>query len=126
RSAVMRTRVLLLAALLASFATHGAAAETVVTEHAESRLVAESRGVAPGETVWLALKQELQPGWHVYWKNPGDSGLPLDLQWTLPDGFEAGEILYPTPERIPVGPFANFGHHGAPAFLVPITAPAEA
>lgn len=100
-----------------------AAADHVVTEHAESRLTPERNGFAPGETTWFAFSQKLQSGWHVYWKNPGDSGLPLDLQWALPEGFEAGDVVYPTPERIPTGPLANFGHHGEPVFLVPITAP---
>jgi len=101
-------------------------ADTVRTGHATSTLAPTHQGVAPGETVWFVLRQELEEGWHVYWRNPGDSGLPLDLAWSLPQGFIAGEPLYPTPERIPVGPFVNFGHHGAPVFLAPVTAPADA
>lgn len=100
--------------------------EPVVTAHARSIVAAEFSTVRPGETVWVALSQELQPGWHVYWKNPGDSGLPLDLRWRLPRGAEAGDVVYPLPERIPVGPLANFGHTGAPVFLIPIKAPSEA
>ena len=94
----------------------------VLTEHAETALVAEQAGFAPGETLWFALHQQLEDGWHVYWKNPGDSGLPLTLDWTLPDGFVAGDPVYPTPERIPVGPIANYGFHGEPVFLLPVTA----
>lgn len=97
----------------------------VVTERAESALYPVRQGFAPGETTWFVFEQQLKPGWHVYWKNPGDSGLPLELRWTLPDGYAVGDIIYPTPERIPVGPLANFGHHGNPAFLIPVTAPAD-
>ncbi|MEO1657884.1 MAG: protein-disulfide reductase DsbD domain-containing protein [Pseudomonadota bacterium] len=97
----------------------------VTTGHAESRLIAEKTAAVPGETLWVALDQQLEEGWHVYWKNPGDSGLPLELSWTLPEGFEAGEIGYPLPHRLPLGPLMNFGHEGRPLFLVPITVPAD-
>ncbi|MEM9704952.1 MAG: thioredoxin family protein [Pseudomonadota bacterium] len=98
----------------------------VVTDNARSQLVAEQDGIAPGQSVWLVFAQELNQGWHVYWRNPGASGLPLELSWRLPEGFQAGDIVYPTPERIYVGDLANFGHHGEPAFLVEITAPTDA
>lgn len=101
-------------------------APPVVTEHARSYLAAEFAVVSPGATLWVAFAQQLQPGWHVYWKNPGDSGLPLDLDWRLPPGASAGEVAYPLPERIPVGPLANFGHTGAPTFLIPISTPKDA
>ncbi|MCB2111928.1 MAG: thioredoxin family protein [Parvularculaceae bacterium] len=98
------------------------AASSVITDHARSQLVLESNGVEPGGAVTLGFAQELERGWHVYWKNPGDSGLPLDFQWTLPPGVEAGEIEYPAPHRIPVGPLVNFGHEGAPVFLTSLKA----
>lgn len=117
---MLRLSILALAAgLLASPAT----AQTVVTGHAQTRLLPERTAVEPGGTLWLALDQKLEPGWHVYWKNPGDSGLPLDLRWRLPDGFSAGEPVYPLPEQIKIGPLANFGHSGAATFLIPIAVP---
>ncbi|MGE0408353.1 MAG: protein-disulfide reductase DsbD family protein [Amphiplicatus sp.] len=121
-----RGALLGLFAILLTLAGPAAAASFVKTDHAQSRLVPAREGFAPGETAWFALAQELQQGWHVYWKNPGDSGLALELEWSLPDGYAAGEIVYPTPERLPVGPLVNFGHHGAPIFLVPVTAPENA
>lgn len=124
--AVMTRSVLVLAIFAALLGAGARAAETVVTPNAETRLLAEHDGVAPGGTVFLVLDQTLREGWHVYWKNPGDSGLPLALNWILPAGFVAGETLYPAPERIPVGPFANYGFHGRPAFLIPLTAPENA
>ncbi|MGD9801125.1 MAG: protein-disulfide reductase DsbD family protein [Parvularculaceae bacterium] len=99
---------------------------TVVTDHAQSRLAPETDGAEPGGVIALAFVQRLEEGWHVYWKNPGDSGLPLDFKWTLPAGAEAGAIDYPAPHRIPIGPLVNFGHEGAPVFLTRVTAPADA
>lgn len=104
-----------------------AEAETVaVTDHARSEIHAETTGVAPGGTVRLALHQVLEKGWHVYWKNPGDSGLPLETLWTLPDGASVGAVDYPAPHRIAIGPLVNYGHEGEPVFLATLTAPAEA
>ncbi|MGD9618030.1 MAG: protein-disulfide reductase DsbD family protein [Alphaproteobacteria bacterium] len=90
-----------------------------------ARLVAETGAIAPGQTVWVALHLETRPGWHVYWRNPGDAGLPTEIAWTLPPGFTAGEIAWPTPERFVVDRIGNYGYEGSVALLVPITAPAE-
>lgn len=121
----MRTP-LFLAVVAGLLAARAEAEPSVVTDHARSRLVAEMDGVAPGGTLTLAFAQELQAGWHVYWKNPGDSGLPLEFKWKLPEGARAGPIDYPTPERIEIGPLVNFGHQGAPVFLTSIVAPKDA
>lgn len=96
--------------------------ERVETGQATSTLIAEGAFV-PGQTTWVALDQELAEHWHVYWKNPGDSGLPLVMAWALPEGYVAGDIEYPTPKRIPVGPLVNFGYEGNPVFLIPLSTP---
>lgn len=116
----------LFAAIILGLTALPASASTAVTAHARTTLVAETDGVAPGGALSLALAQELEEGWHVYWKNPGDSGLPLDFKWTLPAGADAGAIDYPAPHRIAIGPLVNFGHEGAPVFLTSVTAPADA
>lgn len=61
--------------------------------------------------VWAGLHFVLQPGWHIYWRNPGDSGGPPTVQWRLPAGVSAGPLLWPAPDRIPVGPLVNYGYH---------------
>lgn len=116
----------LFTAIILTLTVSPAAATPVVTDHARSAIVAETDGVAPGGTLSIAFAQQLQDGWHVYWKNPGDSGLPLEFVWSLPEGAGAGGIDYPAPHRIAVGPLVNFGHEGAPVFLTSITAPANA
>lgn len=95
----------------------------VETEYTVTEFIPEADGVAPGETVWLAMRQEVQEGWHVFWENAGDAGLPLELHWTLPEGFEVGAPAHPVPEYIPYGPLAIFAHEGEPVFLIPVTAP---
>ena len=97
--------------------------DLVITDHAESQLIAETTSIAPGQTITLLFNQKLQKGWHVYWKNPGDSGLPLTMNWGLSSGFDVGAVAYPTPHKIPVDVFVNYGFEGRPGFLVELTAP---
>ncbi|WP_143741996.1 protein-disulfide reductase DsbD family protein [Thiorhodovibrio frisius] len=90
----------------------------VVTEHLTARLLPERSWVAPGDQIDLLLVFDLQPGWHTYWRNPGDSGEPPRLSWTLPKGVRAGPIQWPHPSRIPVGPLANYGYSGQALHLI--------
>lgn len=91
----------------------------------EANLISEVKVVAPGQSFWVALRQQIRPGWHTYWRNPGDSGAPTGLTWSLPTGFEAGPIQWPWPERIPYGPLMNYGYHGEVVFPVLITVPPD-
>ena len=78
--------------------------------HVEASLIAETRNTVPGQPLHLALRQEIEPGWHTYWTNPGDSGLPTTLDLTLPPGFKAGPIAWPTPQRFASGPVVDYGY----------------
>ena len=113
--------------LLALVPICGAAAPAAVvtTPQVRAELVAHAPdGVAAGKPLWLGLKIEHQPHWHTYWKNPGDSGLPTTLQWTLPPGVSAGDIQWPTPVRLPIGPLMNYGYEGTLLLPVSLTVPA--
>jgi thiol:disulfide interchange protein DsbD len=97
---------------------------TVTTEQVRAELVADApQGVVPGAPVTLGLRLQHAPHWHTYWKNPGDSGLPTTLTWTLPLGVEAGDIEWPLPKRLPVGPLMNHGYEGEVLLPVPLTVP---
>jgi len=81
-------------------------------------------GLAPdaarAQPVWVGLQIEHAPHWHTYWKNPGDSGLPTELEWTLPPGVMAGDIAWPLPKKIPIGPLVNYGYDGTVLLAVPL------
>jgi thiol:disulfide interchange protein DsbD len=113
--------VLLTALLLAL----PALAQPVRTPHIEAELVAERAGLAPGEPLTVALRLRMIPEWHTYWRNPGDSGEPTRLEWRLPAGFEASEIYWPYPQRLPAGPLLNYGYEGEVLLLTRITPPRE-
>ncbi len=79
-------------------------------KHAVTTLIAESLELKPGVALSAGLHMTLEPGWHVYWKNPGDAGLPVRLTWTMPPGFSVDSLQWPTPERIAVEPMMNYGY----------------
>jgi thiol:disulfide interchange protein DsbD len=114
----------LLPTLLFAFSTVHAAPAT--DEHITVELVSERSALVPGSTAWFGLRLVHAPHWHTYWINPGDSGLPTRLTWTLPAGYAAGDIAWPLPKRFDVGGLANFGYDGDVLLPVPVTVPADA
>jgi len=118
------SRLSTLAILLLCVAAPAAAA-SVRTPHVEAELIAERTAVVPGEPLTIALRLAIIPGWHTYWRNPGDSGEPTRLEWRLPAGFTAADIEWPVPERLPAGPLMNFGYRGEALHLVRIDAPKD-
>jgi thiol:disulfide interchange protein len=91
----------------------------------KARLVAETASIAPDTTLWVDLHLDIKPGWHIYWQNPGDSGLPTAIDWTLPRGFSAETIRWPVPEHFVQNRIGNYGYAGTADLLVPITAPKD-
>ena len=89
-------------------------------------LLAEKAAARPGDTVTIALRQVIKPGWHTYWSNPGDSGEPTRIDWKLPAGASASPIAWPLPTAIPVGPLMNFGYAGEILLLSEVTLPKDA
>ncbi len=67
----------------------------------------------------------MQDGWHTYWKNQGDSGLPTKIEWTLPAGFQAEPILWPAPKKFGDSNVTNYGYDGEAIFISKITPPAD-
>jgi len=103
-----------------------AAAAPVNTGHLTAELVAQSQGIAPGQTIHVALRQKIQQGWHTYWRNAGDSGEPTRIVWTLPPGWKAGAFVWPAPHRQPTGPLMNYGYTGEVLLPMTLTAPSDA
>ena len=109
----------------------GATAALAQTQAARGPLVrvelqAEKAAARPGDTITIALRQLITPGWHTYWSNPGDSGEPTRIDWKLPAGASAGPIAWPLPSAIPVGPLMNYGYSGEILLLSEITLPKDA
>ncbi len=117
--------VFLAAAVPSAFGAQPAAGPVVQTDQVRAELLAHApEGVAPGKPLWLGLALDAIPHWHTYWQNPGDSGLPTTLAWTLPAGASAGPVQWPTPQRLAVGPLVNYGYEGPLLLPVKLSLPA--
>jgi DsbC/DsbD-like thiol-disulfide interchange protein/cytochrome c biogenesis protein CcdA len=115
---MLRRLVMLFALLVAPAAL--AQAQNITPE-----LVAEGPA-PPGGEVELAIHMRPAPGWHGYWQNPGDAGLPMDVQWQLPPGFAAGPLRYPVPTRLEIAGLMNYVYEQDFAVLVRLKVPVRA
>ena len=98
-----------------------AASPAVMIPHGTVTLVAEKPAIDPHADLWVALHFVMEPGWHTYWVNPGDSGEAPRLTWHLPQGLAAGAISWPAPKRLPPGPnIMDFGYTDDAVLLVPL------
>ncbi len=98
-------------------------AASIKTPHVEAELIARHTSIVPGQPIEAALRLKIVDHWHTYWVNPGDSGLPTKLAWTLPAGFTAAPIEWPHPKKLPLGPLTNFGYEGEVLHLVTLQTP---
>lgn len=87
--------------------------------------VADVTAILPGVPLHIGLHLRLEPGWYTYWRNPGDSGLPPDIRWTVPEGFKVGEILWPVPEMHTEEGITNYIYKPDVLLAVRITPPEQ-
>ena len=120
---MMRNFLLSLLTLVCLFVadarTSGYGATGVRIDHVRLDAALETE-LKPGATAWVAIRQLIDPGWHTYWRNPGDAGLATTLTWKLPKGVTAGSPLWPAPERFVSGPVVDYGYRGEAILLVPL------
>jgi DsbC/DsbD-like thiol-disulfide interchange protein len=88
--------------------------------HATVDLVSEHTSLQAGRTAYLGLKFDLEPHWHIYWINAGDSGQPPAVKWKSPRGVSIGQLMWPTPRRLPTGPLVDYGYEGSVLLIVPV------
>jgi thiol:disulfide interchange protein DsbD len=111
---------------LVLFIPSAAAAAPVRAGHLTADIVADHAAIAPGGSIQVALRQQIDAGWHTYWRNPGDSGEATTLDWTLPTGWKTGAIVWPTPQQLKIGPLMDYGYTGEVLLPLTLTAPADA
>ena len=113
--------ILLSFLLLAGWALPAAALESrsVASQRATVSLLSDTDAVTPGQPFHIGLHIRLAPGWHTYWKNPGDAGAPPDIALTLSPGSQAGPISWPVPQRVTEGQLMTYAYTGD--LLLPIS-----
>jgi thiol:disulfide interchange protein DsbD len=119
------TMIMLVVAHLALVSVTPLLANPVETAHVQAELGSVVTTIQPGASFWTVLHLRMQDGWHTYWQNPGDAGLATAMHWVLPEGFVAEDIVWPYPQRLPVGPLMNYGYKGDVSLLTRITAPVD-
>lgn len=95
-------------------------AESPAETHLRLELISEQATAPPGQPLWVGLLFRIEPGWHIYWQNPGDSGEPPKVEWELPQGFSAGSIRWPQPIRLGSGSIIDYGYEGQVLLMAPI------
>ncbi len=114
--------LLALAGLGLGSARAGAPEQPLVTVTA----VAERDQLVPGQAMWVGLRYEIAPGWHIYWENPGDSGLATTVELAPGPGLTTGPLRWPGPDRFDLpGGIANFGYHEEVVLLTELTPRAQ-
>ncbi|MCR2833202.1 protein-disulfide reductase DsbD family protein [Parerythrobacter lacustris] len=124
-----QTWLALLLALAFALVIPPAQAQLVASGGNEPNIKAEllaASAAEPGEELLLAIRFEPGPGWHGYWKNPGDAGFGMELDWDLPVGWVAGEPQYPVPQRLLLSGLMNHVYKGGYTVLVPVRLPSTA
>ena len=111
--------IYLIISILALSAPLLAAEESAQLAHTRATLVSEQEAVVTGQTLRLGLVLAHEPGWHSYWENPGEAGIPTTLKWQLPEGFSAGAVDWPLPKQLREGPLLVHAYYDQ--FLLPVT-----
>jgi thiol:disulfide interchange protein DsbD len=113
-----------LAGLALALGAATAGEQTPRGRHVKASLVSDVDAVRPDQPLTLGIRLEMEKGWHTYWRNPGDSGLPTRVKWALPEGFVVGEIRWPYPIRFETGPLVSYGYEHEVLLPVEVRVPA--
>ena len=100
-------------------------AEIVDTGHARISLIKDHSDFVPGTSINIGLKVSMDKGWHTYWRNPGDSGGPIEIDWNLPKGFSISDFKWPLPEKIEYPPLMTYGYEDFVIYPMVLSIPAD-
>jgi len=93
--------------------------------HTQVQLLLSAGTAKPGDTILVGVDMKMEPGWHTYWKNPGEAGMATKIEWQLPPGVTAGEIQWPLPEKLPPAEVTTYGYENEVMLIVPLKLAAD-
>lgn len=112
--------------ILASVVYQPLLSQAVQTDNAEVELISEQQTIQPGESFWIGIRMDMRDGWYVYYRNPGDSGMPMMVEWLHEDDFQIGDIEWPYPLWIDVsGGLTSYGYYDNILFMMEARAPSN-
>lgn len=95
---------------LISFSSFDVFAAENLKSHIKAEVVSDRSSVQPGERFYAGIHFKMDPDWHIYWRNAGDSGIPTVIDWKLPEGVRAGPLLWPFPKKIQMEEITSYGY----------------
>jgi len=124
--AAIRVRWFVSAAIVATVSSFAVAEDEPLDAKSlvKAELLADVDAILPGETFTLAIRFTMKPHWHIYWINPGETGMPTSVALELPEGFKAGPLQWPVPQKFVADEFTSYGYEDEAVLLVDVTAPA--
>jgi len=117
-------RITVILAVLFCLAARRAPAQTAgsfAMPYTQAKLILPVDTVKPGDTILVGVDLKMEPGWHTYWKNPGDAGMATEIKWQLPPGITNGPTEWPLPEKLPPAEVTTYGYTNEVVLLVPLT-----
>ena len=121
----MRAAAFVLSVL--SVSTLVAAAAPEKKQHVQAESLASVSAIKPGEPFKVGVRFKIDPEWHIYWINPGESGEATTVQWTFPEGYKVGPLEYPVPVNFPQpGDVKGYGYLGEVMLMATVTPPTDA
>jgi len=98
-------------------------AEEADSSPVQAELISEQENIRLGAPFYVAIRLRVEEGWHTYWKNPGEIGMPISVEWQLPSGFTADSLKWPVPKRYDDASRIGYGYDGEVVLLAKITPP---
>ena len=113
-----------IAVALAGGSAGGAGAQDhLANPHLDISLVPEFQGAVPGTSLGVAVRFQLEPGWHIYWENPGQAGIATSVRWSVSPGIGVGPVTWPVPALLLVSGIVTHVHHGDVALATSLALP---
>lgn len=118
---------LIAAALVAGLVSATPAQPQEVTGIVKAKALSNVTALEPGKAARVGVLFDIAPEWHIYWKNPGESGFATEVKWTVPAGYKVGPTQYPAPiVFISPGPLTSYGYAKQVLLMTDIEVPADA
>jgi DsbC/DsbD-like thiol-disulfide interchange protein len=118
----MRSLIILFVALMCLTMSTHMRAEAPPKDLVKAELLADTTAVVPGKNFTLGVRLTIKPEWHVYWKNPGDAGLPVRITWHVPEGMQMGELKFPIPIKfVQPGDVVGYGYKDEVMLTAPVS-----
>jgi len=114
---------LIFALIIAPLMISKAQASSDLDSYAKAIIIPQKTVISSNSQITIATEITLEPDWHVYWKNPGDSGLPVSINWKAPEGFKFSEIKWATPDKISYDILVNYGYYNKVVLLQTLEIP---